>query len=64
MNPNFISVIPNTVNFLRLSSNSPAIDKGQNLSTKGVLKDKAGTIRPKEIGYDLGAYEYNATPTN
>ncbi|NDP26331.1 MAG: hypothetical protein GZ087_02730 [Flavobacterium sp.] len=59
--PNFISVTPNTANFLRLSPKSPAIKRGQNLSTKGVVKDKAGKIRPKGIGYDLGAYEYIAT---
>jgi len=64
INPNFISVAPDNVNFLRLSSSSPAIDKGQNLYTNGVVKDKSGSIRPKEKGYDLGAYEYNASSAN
>jgi parallel beta-helix repeat protein len=61
--PKFVSVTPNTANFLRLSSKSPAIKKGQNLSTKGVVKDKAGKIRPKGMGYDLGAYGHNAAVT-
>jgi parallel beta-helix repeat protein len=64
LNPNFISETPNASNFLHLSSNSPAIDKGQNLSNKGVVKDKVGETRPKGKGFDLGAFEYAPATTN
>lgn len=46
-----------TYNF-HLTSSSPMIDKGQNV---GVSSDKDGNSRPKNSGYDIGAYEYTAS---
>jgi hypothetical protein len=39
----------------QLQSGSPAIDRGLTLSL--VLNDFLGTLRPRGIGYDVGAYE-------
>jgi hypothetical protein len=39
----------------RLQSGSPAIDRGLTLSV--VLNDFLGTLRPRGLGYDIGAYE-------
>lgn len=57
-NPNFVSIIPGSPDFLKLDSLSPAIDVGLNISGDGVLTDKLGFARPQGLGYDLGAYEY------
>lgn len=43
---------------LHLKSGSPAINKGINLSFSGFSDDKDGFARPKESGWDIGAYEF------
>ncbi len=40
----------------RLQAGSPAIDRGLSLSL--VLNDFLGTLRPRGLGFDIGAYEY------
>jgi len=42
--------------FLKLSTNSPAIDAGVTISS--ITTDFFGTSRPQGTGYDIGAYEY------
>jgi hypothetical protein len=54
-NPNFVNPLAND---FRLQSTSPAIDKGSDLSTEGILVDASGRSRPQGSGYDIGAYEY------
>ena len=56
--PHFVSIKPDSADFLKLDSLSPAIDVGSNLSGDEVLTDKLGIVRPQGKGYDLGAYEY------
>ncbi|HYD03417.1 MAG TPA: LamG-like jellyroll fold domain-containing protein [Alphaproteobacteria bacterium] len=46
-----------------LQSNSPAIDTGINGATYGVTVDYDGVSRPRNSGYDIGAYEFTGTPT-
>ncbi|GAB1855281.1 hypothetical protein MHTCC0001_01140 [Flavobacteriaceae bacterium MHTCC 0001] len=41
-----------------LKSDSPAVDKGVDLSEFGITDDILATGRPQGSGYDLGAYEY------
>jgi parallel beta-helix repeat protein len=51
-------------NDYHLQANSPAIDKGQPLSS--VTTDNEGNSRPQGAGYEIGAYEYGSsspTPT-
>lgn len=45
-------------NNLRLSSDSPVIDEGIDLSAFHNFKDINGVLRPQGITYDVGAYEY------
>ena len=47
-----------TVDDYRLSSGSPLIDSGQNLSANGIHNDRDGNPRPFGPFYDIGAYEY------
>lgn len=42
-----------------LSSTSPAVNKGTNVSTYGIVKDFKGTARPFGGAFDIGAYEYS-----
>ncbi len=42
----------------RLRSSSPAINGGTDVSSLGINQDYIGTGRPKDGGYDQGAYEY------
>ena len=55
-NPQFISTDPLSSDFLKLSTNSPAIDAGVTISS--ITTDFFGTSRPQGTGYDIGAYEY------
>lgn len=58
LNPKFVNApatLPASPNF-SLTSASQAIDKGLPLSETKIAYD--GTIRPKLVGYDVGAYEY------
>ena len=54
--PLFVSTDPSSPDFLKLSSNSPAIDAGADLSE--ILYDYNGIERPKYTGWDIGAHEY------
>ena len=42
----------------RLTSSSPAVDKGRNISTYNILKDFYGATRLRGTAYDIGACEY------
>jgi hypothetical protein len=44
-------------------ANSPAIDKGANVSSYGITFDFAHNARPAGKGYDIGAFEFGGTPT-
>ena len=46
----------------RLQSGSSAIDGGSSLVDTDIIMDLAGGIRPQGCCYDIGAYEYSATP--
>jgi hypothetical protein len=50
-------------NNYHLASNSPAIDKGNELTGFVVTVDRENTPRPQGSGYDIGAYEYSSGPT-
>lgn len=52
---NFVYVDVDKDNF-KLNENSPAIDKGKNIST--ILWDGWGTSRPQGSNYDIGAFEF------
>lgn len=54
-NPRFVNAAGG--NF-QLQVGSPAIDTGLALAAEGVKDDLIGTPRPKDNGYDIGAYEY------
>ena len=56
--PQFISNNPSSADYLKLYSNSSAIDAGEDLSTEGINVDYLGNSRPKYGGYDIGAHEY------
>ena len=61
LNPNFVNApasLPSSPNFA-LKANSPAIDRGLNLSS--ILSTRTsfnGLMRPRGNSYDIGAYEY------
>lgn len=46
---------------LRLRAGDARIDAGTNLTSEGVTKDFAGNARPAGAGFDIGAYEFNAS---
>ena len=57
-NPNMVnapSTVPLSPDF-SLQKSSPAIDKG--LTESPITVDFAGTTRPQESGFDIGAYEF------
>ena len=60
LNPLFISIDSSNIDFLKLSSTSPALNVGTDLTILGVVDDIIGTSRPQGLGYDIGAYEYNS----
>jgi hypothetical protein len=63
LKPNFVNApatFPSSPNFF-LTSGSPAIDKGMNISTAQI--SYPGTTRPKLSAYDIGAYEYYSGST-
>lgn len=47
----------------QLASNSPAINAGSNVLAFAVTNDFAGVTRPFGAAFDVGAYEYFASPT-
>ncbi len=49
-------------NNFHLSQNSPAINKGSNLSSLGVATDITGTPRPQVSAWDIGAYQHSIGP--
>jgi hypothetical protein len=65
--PSFIrsqSIGPDNRDFdLHLSSVSPAINRGENLSMF-FTNDKDNTPRPQGSAWDIGAYEYTGTPVS
>ncbi|MEK9150015.1 MAG: right-handed parallel beta-helix repeat-containing protein, partial [Candidatus Desantisbacteria bacterium] len=56
--PKFVDT--STLNF-HLQASSPAIDKGT--STDAPSTDFDANPRPQDAGYDIGAYEFQGTPT-
>jgi parallel beta-helix repeat protein len=54
-NPAFVNL---TSSDFALTSTSPAIDAGSDVSSYGLVSDLSGKLRPQGKGYDLGAYEY------
>ena len=48
----------------RLTSKSPCIDKGADLTSYGVTFGLAGSSRPKGNALDQGAYEYNGSSSS
>ena len=46
-----------TADYFKLTSTSPAIDKG--IALPEVIEDYFKTSRPQGGGYDIGAHEYN-----
>jgi hypothetical protein len=55
-NPLFVNYQPNGSGNYRLSSSSPAIDRGN--ATNAPKVDIAGVARPRGAAFDIGAYEY------
>jgi hypothetical protein len=55
-NPLFVNYQPNGSGDYRLSSSSPAIDRGN--ATKAPKVDVNGVARPRGAAIDIGAYEY------
>jgi predicted esterase len=47
----------------RLTTASTAVDAGVSVAGEGVLKDADRVTRPFGAAYDIGAYEYYASPT-
>lgn len=47
----------------RPAAGSPAIDSGTDVSALGVTMDYAGTPRPQDGAYDIGAYEFTPALT-
>lgn len=60
--PKFVSLDPANANFLRLQSNSPAIDKGTKTLAPSI--DITHAARPQGAKYDIGAYETSYTSAN
>lgn len=57
--PGFVSTDPSNSDFLRLSSTSEAIDKGDNAALPaGITTDIAGNQRIEYAAVDMGAYEF------
>ena len=48
----------------QLSTGSPCINTGTDVSASGVTTDMLGTARPKGGSFDIGAYEFNGTTTD
>lgn len=46
----------------RLTSASPAIDAGSDVSQYGIIEDYEGTPRPQNLAYDIGAFETQLPP--
>lgn len=60
--PKFISLDPTNPNFLRVQSNSPAIDRGTKTLAPSI--DNVHAARPQGAKYDIGAYETSYTSAN
>ncbi|MGQ7885442.1 sugar-binding protein [Paenibacillus sp. WC2504] len=60
--PKFVSLDPTNVNFLRLKSDSPAIDRGTKTLAPSI--DIVHAARPQGAKYDIGAYETSYTSAN
>ncbi len=54
-NPGFVNEAGND---FRYTASSAAINRGTDLSSRGVRDDYAGTSRPQGAAFDIGAYEY------
>jgi hypothetical protein len=48
----------------QLSTGSPCINTGTDVTASGVTTDMLGTARPKGGSFDIGAYEFNGTATD
>jgi hypothetical protein len=57
--PKFVSLDPTNANFLRLQTNSPAIDRGTKTLAPSI--DNIHAARPQGAKYDIGAYETSYT---
>jgi len=55
----WLSTDPNSSNFLKIGTSSPAKDAGANITA--VLLDFTGASRPADGQYDIGAFEANAS---
>ncbi len=60
--PSFLSTNQDDSGFLKLRTNSGAMNQGFDLSAQGIDNDYFGTPRPKYGGYDIGAHEYTVEP--
>jgi hypothetical protein len=60
--PKFVSLDPMSEDFLRLQSDSPAIDRGTRTLAPAI--DLEGASRPQGEKYDIGAYESSYTSGN
>lgn len=63
MNPGNVQFVDTATGDYRLASNSPLIDQGADISAYGVSTDHDENNRLVHAGYDLGAYEFQGTPT-
>ena len=60
--PKFLSLDPQSPDFLKLAPDSPAVDRGT--QTLAPNDDIIGVSRPQGAGYDIGAYETSFTSAN
>jgi len=51
-----------SANDFRIGSGSPALDKGTNTASYGIVSDFGGSRRPLGTAYDIGAFEGSASP--
>ncbi len=45
-----------------LTSQSPALNKGEDLTSRGITEDILGAPRPQGNGFDIGAFEFGSGP--